>query len=124
MFTIVAERQGVQIWNGAASPSEAIKLAEGRIKSGAEKVSVVNKDGAFISASALKRLAQEQAKVRPAQSKIGVADPSTATSRRDRSAAEGKTIRVGGSAMEDKAEEPAAAPPKQRVRVFKARKAQ
>lgn len=124
MFTIIAERHGVQIWNIGASPIDALKIAEDRIKSGAERVSVSQPDGTPISSSALKKMAQEWAKARPAEGTVGIADPSVDRSDRDRSAAEGKTIRVGGSAMGAEAEEPAAKSPKQRVRVFKARKAQ
>lgn len=122
MFTIVAEREGLQIYIRKNLPSDALKLAEDRIKSGAEKVSVFDGAGAFISASTLKRMAQEQAKVRLAQREVGVADPSAARPKRGQRSSESRTIRVGGSATEAKAEEPAATPAKSRVRVFKARK--
>lgn len=122
MFTIIAERHGVQVWNRGASPLDALKLAEERIKSGAEKVSVFQRDGTVISPSSLKKMVQDPVKARPSQSEIGVADSSAAISQRSQRTAEGKTIRVGGSATETKAEEPPATPLKQRVRIFKARK--
>lgn len=123
MFIIIAERDGVQIYNRKEFPSDALKIAEDRIRSGAEKVSVFTSDGAFISASALKQLAQEQADVRPAQREIGAADPSGAISHADRCTTKGETIRVGDSAAETKAEKPVVTPAKARVRFFKARKA-
>ncbi|WP_188350320.1 hypothetical protein, partial [Staphylococcus aureus] len=98
MFTIIAERHGVQVWNRGASPLDALKLAEERIKSGAEKVSVFQRDGTVISPSSLKKMAQDPVKARLSQSEIGVADSSAAISQRSQRTAEGKTIRVGGSA--------------------------
>lgn len=107
-YAIVAERNGISIFNRAETAAEALELAVARRRDGAEAVYVRDHAWELVAASALERMAQRE-----------TAHPAPAARN------EPVTVRVSPTPAPA---EPAAAPPSPvragRVRVFKAAGAQ
>lgn len=127
IFTIVAKRNGVSVYNRRAAAREALFLASARVQEGADKVMVYDERWQFVSAAVLAEAARSQ--LGPGKSVKAAVDEAVADLQKLEPQpyvpSPGVTISLRGEAEPSASLAPAApeSPPARtgRVRVFRAR---